>query len=53
MKFPDMLRTAFLNLWRRKLRAFISAAKSSRGSVLSPAETVRMHWAMAVGGVMR
>lgn len=24
MKFPDMLRTAFLNLWRRKLRAFLT-----------------------------
>ena len=24
MKFPDLLRTAFLNLWRRKLRAFLT-----------------------------
>ena len=24
MKFSDMLRTAFLNLWRRKLRAFLT-----------------------------
>lgn len=24
MRFPDLLRTAFLNLWRRKLRAFLT-----------------------------
>ena len=24
MKLPDLLRTAFLNLWRRKLRAFLT-----------------------------
>ena len=24
MRFPDLLHTAFLNLWRRKLRAFLT-----------------------------